>query len=113
MASTTDQLKRLSADSDFRQRVRNIALIVAAAVMAEAGNVVNHSQRVAYAKLLIDNPSRADQIADFLCGRVTITGANTTYDFGRGNITSDATDIGIQGQIQNDWNTLSGVPANP
>lgn len=111
MAATTDQLTALSQDAYFRQRVRNLAMIVAASVMAEVTSPA-HSQRVAYAVKVIQSPGSADVIADFLCGRANLTGSTVTYDFGRRAVVTDATDLAIQGQIQNDWSFLAGVPTN-
>lgn len=109
MAATTDQLTALSQDGYFRQRVRNIALIVAAAVAAEVNTTPNHNGRSAYAFKLIGSPALADQLADFVCARTNLIVSTVTYDFAKRAVSTTATDVDIQGQIQNDWNMLSGI----
>lgn len=107
--ATTDQLTALAGDGAFRLRVRNLVLLEAAAVCAEANTVPNHNARMAYAIKLITSPSMADQIADFLCARTNITGSGVTYDFAKRSPITDASDAAIRSQIATDWNVLSGL----
>jgi hypothetical protein len=109
MASNTDQLTSLAQDSQFRQRVATLALLEAGAILAEAPATPNHNARCTYAISLLSNPGKAQGIADWLCSRTNVTSANTTYDFARRAVTTDATDAAIRSQINTDWNVLAGL----
>src|SRR5438128_11035043 len=106
--ATTDQLTALAGDGSFRQRVRNLVLLEAAAVCAEVNTVPNHNARMAYAIKLISTPGLADQIADFLCARTNLTASGVTYDFAKRAPITHARDGAIRSQIATDWSVLSG-----
>jgi hypothetical protein len=107
--ATTDELTALAQDGYFRQRVRNLTLLEAAAVCSEVNTTPNHSARMTYAIKLIATPGLADQIADFLCARTNLTGSTVTYDFSRRAPITNASDAAIRSQIATDWNVLSGL----
>ena len=107
--ATTDQLTALANDGFFRQRVRNLMLLEAAAVMGEVNTTPNHSVRVSYALKIIGNPGAADLAVDYLCARTNLISSVITYDFANRSVVTDASDAAIRSQISTDWNTFSGV----
>lgn len=110
MALTTSQSVALGQDGQFRQRVRNLMMLEAAAVYAENAATPNHNARVAYAFKLFNQPSLADLAADFLATRTNLMISSTvSYDYDRRAVLTDATDAAIRSQIATDWNLLAGV----
>lgn len=107
--ATTDQLLSLAQDNNFRQRVRNLMLLEAAAVLAEAPATANHSARCTFAIKLLTTPSLCDAYADWFCARTNLVGTGVTYDFAKRAVVTDATDAAIRSQVNTDWNVLSGL----
>jgi hypothetical protein len=107
--ATTAQLTALGTDGAFRQRVRNLVLLEAAAVYGESAGTTNHNARVAFAFKLIATPSLADQLADVLVSRTNVTASTITYDFDRRAVVTDASDAAIRSQIATDWSMLAGT----
>lgn len=107
--ASTDELTALAADGSFRQRVRNLVLLEAAAVALEANTTTEHLARSAFAFSVITNPGAADQIADVLCARTNLTASTVTYDFSRRAVVTDASDAAIRSQIATDWNMLASI----
>lgn len=109
MALNTSQSVALGQDGQFRQRVRNLMMLEAAAVYAESAATPNHNARVAYAFKLFNQPSLADLAADFLATRTNVINSTVSYDYDRRAVLTDATDAAIRSQIATDWNLLAGV----
>lgn len=107
--ATTDQLTTLAQDVNFRQRLRNLMLLEAGAVLAESTGTANHSARCTFAIKLLSTPSLCDAFADWLCSRVNLTSTTVTYDFSKRSAVTDATDAAIRSQVATDWNVLSGL----
>lgn len=109
MAATVSQLNALADDTFFRRRLRNIILQVAAVIYNEGAGVGNHAARASYAITLIQNPSRAEELAKIIVTRTNLVASTITYDFDKGEILTDATDGALTSQITSDWNMLAGV----
>lgn len=99
----------LARDSQFRQRVAALALLEAGAILGEVNTTPNHNARCTYAINLLSGTKSAEGIADWICSRVNLTSQNTSYDFSRRAIVTDATDGQIRSQINTDWNVLAGL----
>lgn len=107
--ATTDQLTALAGEGTFRNRIRNLMLLEAGAVLAENPATSNHSARCTFAISLLSTPSKCDLYADWLCSRINLTSSAVTYDFAKRASVTDATDAAIRSQIATDWNVLSGL----
>lgn len=109
MAANTAQISALSADSQFRQRIRALVMQQAAVVYLESAGTANHAARSTYAIKLLQSPGLADQVADVIANRTNLVASTVTYDFDRRAVVTDATDAAIASQIATDWNMLAGV----
>jgi len=100
----------LAADLSFHARVRSALASVAFQVMSEPTTTPGHDQRATYARGVINNLQfTAPQVSSWLVERPNILGADTTYDFQKGNVVSAATDPAIESQLMTDWDFLAGV----
>lgn len=108
MASTSDQCSALGNDSSFRNRVMSLALQLAQnQIYSEDVNTVNHTQRVNYARTVINGGG--GNIPNIISNGPNLIASNITYDFTDGHIKTDATDAAISSQISSYWNMLAGV----
>lgn len=101
---------QLSRDERFRRRIQQHLMNQALVVMAEALNVPNHTERIAYAKLIVADgaESFASRAAFVIVNHASI---NTTINIADGNITTSITDVNLLAAINSMWNTLAGVPS--
>jgi hypothetical protein len=111
MANDSFTQQALAADLSFHGRVRSALSSVAFQVMNEDPTTPNHDQRVTYARQVINTLAfAAPQVSTWLVERPNLIGAETTYDFQKGNVVSAATDAAIQSQLMTDWDLLAGNP---
>jgi hypothetical protein len=107
--ATTDQLMTLAQDNNFRQRIRNLMLLEAGAILSENPATSNHLGRCTFAISLVANPNKCDTYADWLVARTNLVGTTVTFDFSKRSVVTDATDAAIRSQFNTDWNVLSGT----
>jgi len=107
--ATTAQIIALAQDSKFRERLRSLFMLEAAAVAVEVNTVPNHQFRSIFAFKLLTQPGLADQLADVMVTRTNLISSSVTYDFSTRGVITDATDAAIRSQIATDWNMLASV----
>lgn len=110
MANSPFTQNALANDSTFAVRVRNALIAQAFVVIAEASNTPLHTERLAYARSILNDSDQATRrVLPILVTRTNLMAFTTSYDFASGKIVTAAGDPDIASQIVTDWNVFAGV----
>lgn len=106
MAATSDQIARLSTDTNFKNKVLALAKQFAITVYNEDPNTPQHANRVGLAKNMLNGTI---DISSIIANGPNLIASNITFDFSDGFIKTDAIDAAISSQIATYWNMIAGV----
>jgi len=97
----------LGRDQDFIGRVATTLCVQATTVLAETGVGATHAQRAQYARIVVQNPTNAANLAaPYLAGSTNIIGTITIEDSG---VATSVTDAALLSQIATSWDILAGI----
>lgn len=110
MANTARTQMALASSLHFQSRVTEALSTVAWQILAESNATPNHTERVAYARQVIDGPANyAARLSSQLATRPNLFAFATSYDFEVGAVVTASADADIESQLSTDWDILAGV----
>jgi len=114
MANDAYTQQALAADPNFQLRIRANLMSTAWRVLEEPDTIESHTQRAAYARQVINNPTTfVPSVSTWIVMRPGVFNFETSYNFTAGAVLSVSGDLDIQGQLLQDWNEFAGVQPVP